>query len=130
MSPELPPEDKQEFINCKLAFMCTNNWHELEPTGKAGIKHCHHCGEDVHLCVTQEELSAAIEHKFCIAYFKNPSLQTRFQLSREKCETNRIDPDFELELTLGLPKRRGANKKLGELSSSESSDKLKKFLED
>lgn len=93
-----------EFINCEFEYECPKNWFDLKETGKAGIKHCNACNQDVHLCVNQEELTYAITQKFCIAYFRNPTLQTRFKLSREKCEANKINPKFLRRATLGLPK--------------------------
>lgn len=103
MGSQYEPEDKQAFINCKLAFKCTKNWYELEPTYKAGIKHCHHCEEDVRLCMTQKELDIALERKYCIAYFKDASHSTWFKLNREKCEANARDPEFEPLMLVGYP---------------------------
>lgn len=94
----------QVFLNCDFQYECPKNWFGLGPTSKASIKHCKECKKDVHLCINQEELDYAISQKHCIAYFQDPSLQTRFKLSREKSEANRADPDFQLNLVLGLPK--------------------------
>lgn len=104
MGTQYQPQDKHKFINCELEFKCSENWFELELTDKAGIKHCLQCEEDVHLCMDQEELDKAIEKKYCIAYFKDPGYQTRFTLSREKCEANVRDPDFKPLVLLGLPR--------------------------
>jgi len=97
-------QHEQEFLNCELEFECAQNWFELEPTNKPGIKHCKQCQKDVHLCMTQEELDQAIDQRYCIAYFKDPSLQTSFTLSHEKCHANARDPDFKPLVLLGLPK--------------------------
>ena len=115
MTSQYPPEDKQEFINRELEFKCSKNWFELEPTDKAGIKHCNQCEEDVHLCINQEELDHAIKNKYCIAFFKGPGSQTSFTLSREKCEANARDPDFKPLTLLGIPR-------------SYKSERLKTFL--
>ena len=125
------PEDKPEFINCELEFECPKDWFELEPTDKAGIKHCNQCEEDVHLCTTQEELSLAVEENLCIAFFKDPSLQTRFKLSREKCEANGRDPDFKALMTLGLPRSQYIKHlDLGDFRAPSRRMKLKTFLEE
>ena len=103
MSSQYQPQDKQEFINCELEFKCTKNWFELELIDRAGIKHCNECEEDVHLCMTQEELNLAVKEKYCIAFFKDPSHRTWFTLAREKCEANARDPDFKTHMTVGYP---------------------------
>ena len=111
------PQDKQEFLNCELEFECPKDWFELELTNKAGIKHCNQCQKDVHLCINQEELDEAIAQKYCVAFFKDPSLQTQFTLSREKCEANTRDPGFKPLVFLGLPR-------------THKSDRLKAFLDE
>lgn len=103
----------QEFINCELEYECSKNWFELEPSNKAGVKHCRQCKNDVHLCINQEELNYAILQKRCIAYFHNPSLQTRFKLSREKCNARKTDANFATEMIVGLPKNLGHLQKRG-----------------
>lgn len=95
----------QVFINCEFEYECPKDWFELKPTNKAGIKHCEECRKDVHLCINQEELDYAIAQKYCIAYFQDPRLKTRFKLSREKSEANKMDPDFLPNVVLGLPKQ-------------------------
>ena len=117
MTSATQPEDKPEFINCILEFECPKDWFDLELTNKAGIKHCNQCNKDVHLCTTQEELNLAVKGKLCIAFFKDPRLQTSFKLSREKCEANARDPDFKPLTLLGLPR-------------SYKSDRLKTFLDE
>ncbi len=99
-----------EFLNCEMEFECPKDWFELSETNSAGIKHCSACNKNVYLCVTQEELDGFALKGECIAFFSNPDLPTRLQLSREKAEVNRRDPNFRLErVTLGLPRsdRRG-----------------------
>lgn len=93
-----------EFINCEFEFECPKNWFQLQETNEAGIKHCNTCNQNVHLCINQDELDYAISKNFCIALFKDPCLQTKFKLSREKCEANKINPRFLRRATLGLPK--------------------------
>lgn len=110
MTSQYSPQDKQEFINCELAFKCTKDWFELEPTDKAGIKYCNQCEEDVHLCTTQEELDDAMKHKYCVAFIKNPSQRTWFKLSREKCEMNARNLNFESQMTIGYRYPRGDKK--------------------
>lgn len=93
----------QKFLNCEFEYECPRDWFELELTNKAGIKHCKECQKDVHLCINQEELDYAITQKHCIAYFQDPSLTTRFKLSREKCEANKTDANYERNVVLGMP---------------------------
>jgi hypothetical protein len=122
------PEDKPEFINCELAFKCPKDWFDLELTNKAGIKHCNQCNKNVHLCTTQEELSLAVEENLCIAFFEDPSLQTRFKLSREKCEANGRDPDFKPLVILGLPRSQYIKRlDLGDFRAPSRRMKLKTF---
>lgn len=94
----------QEFINCEFEYECPKDWFRLKPTNTSGIKHCTECDKDVHLCANKEELAIAIAQKHCIAYFQDPSLQSRFKLSREKCEANKADVNFVPNIFLGLPK--------------------------
>lgn len=94
----------QTFINCDFEYECPKDWFGLEPTNKTSIKHCKECKKDVHLCMNQEELDYAITEKHCVAYFQDPSLQTRFKLSREKCEVNKTDPEFLSHTLMGMPK--------------------------
>ena len=96
--------DVHEFINCEFEYECPKNWFELDTTNKAGIKHCVECKKDVHLCITQDELAHAIKKNFCVAYFLDPPLSTRFKLSREKCEVNKQDSRNFRRATLGIPK--------------------------
>jgi hypothetical protein len=102
MSSQYQPQDKQEFINCELEFKCTKNWFELEPTDKAGIKHCNQCKKEVHLCVNQEELNQAAEQQLCVAFFKHPTLLTKHNL---KGEANEKDSEIRhfTRMTVGYP---------------------------
>lgn len=82
------------------------------------MKHCSTCNKNVYLCITQDELDQFALKGECIAFFSDPDLSTRFKLSREKAEANRIDREFRIErITLGLPR-------------SGSRGKLKSFLEE
>ena len=87
-------------------------------TDKAGIKYCEDCNTEVHLCLNQDELNKATKQGLCIAYFPNPSRPLQFNLSREKAEAKKRDPDFEPIVLLGIP--RGYS----------HSPALKAFLED
>lgn len=107
----------QEFLNCEMEFECPKDWFELSETDIAGIKHCPACKKNVFLCITQDELDEFALRGECVAFFSNPDLPTRLQLSRERAEANRRDPNFRLErVTLGLPR-------------SDRGGKLKSFLD-
>lgn len=101
MKAGVSDKDKQEFLNCEMAFECPKNWLELEPTANPKVKHCNTCNQNVHLCTTQEEMDKAIEDLRCIAFFKASHINSR---------------DI-VYMTAGLPLSRGRNK-------------LKTFLED
>lgn len=104
METSTPIPCRHEFINCEFEYECPRNWFELSSTNKAGIKFCVECKKDVHLCITQDELTDAIKKGVCIAYFLDPPLSTRFKLSREKCEVNKVDSRTFRRTTLGIPK--------------------------
>lgn len=76
----------QQFLNCKFEFECPMNWFDLTATNDAGVKYCETCNNDVHLCLTQEDLDTHAEQRHCIAYFKDVDLNTRLRLRREVCE--------------------------------------------
>ena len=111
-----------QFLNCVFEYECPKNWFELKTTSKAGIKHCTECNKDVHLCINQEELDYAISQKFCIAYFKDPNLQVRFKLSREKCEANKKSTTFLQRATVGIPSGAYSINKLFESLNSVDKD--------
>jgi hypothetical protein len=64
--------------------ICSNNWFELTPTMKAGVKHCDTCNKEVFLCLEQDELTERIAGGVCVVYFIEPNRQTRFTLAKEK----------------------------------------------
>lgn len=79
------PED-QQFMNCEFEFECPMNWFELTATNDAGVKYCDTCNNDVHLCLSQEDLDTHAEQRHCIAYFKDVDLSTRLRLQNEVFE--------------------------------------------
>ena len=118
MSTSASSTPPHQFLNCEMEYECPKNWFELTETDNAGVKHCSTCDKHVHLCSTQDELDSFAHQGECIAFFSDPDLSTRFKLSREKAEANRIDREFRIErITLGLPR-------------SGSRGKLKSFLEE
>ncbi|WP_104801718.1 hypothetical protein [Limnohabitans sp. TS-CS-82] len=114
MSASEPSDPQQQFLNCEMTFECPKNWFEITKTEQAAVKHCSTCQKNVYLCITQNELDAFANQGECIAFFSNPDLPTRFNLSRERAEASLRDPNFQPErITLGLP--RSAHR--GELKS-------------
>jgi hypothetical protein len=73
----------QQFLNCKFEFECPMNWFDLTATNDAGVKYCETCSNDVHLCLSQEDLDTHAEQRHCIAYFKDVDTTTRLRLHRE-----------------------------------------------
>jgi hypothetical protein len=86
-----------------MAYECSKDWFELTLTTKAGVKHCDTCNKEVFLCLEQDELTERVAGGVCIAYFIEPSRQTRFTLAREKAEANMRDPNFKPKIMMGLP---------------------------
>ena len=115
-----------QFLNCEMEFECPKNWFELAGTNEAGVKHCSTCNKNVYLCITQDELDQFALKGECIAFFSDPDLSTRFKLSREKAEANRIDREFRIErITLCLP-RSGSRGKLNSFLEEIDTDNKKK----
>ena len=116
--------DEQKFLSCDMEFECPRDWFALEPTDVVGVKFCEACKENVHLCLTENDLHSAKEKGWCIAYFNDPSRSTRFRLQRERVDANRNDPNFEPIILMGLPSRRHENE------SKSRAAKLKEFVKD
>lgn len=76
-----------QFINCEFEFKCPKNWFDLAPTYDVKVKFCETCNQNVHLCVTQEELDGHAKQRHCIAYFEAPNQSALLKLEREVCET-------------------------------------------
>ena len=62
-------ESKMEIINCtwKFSFQCSRMWSALRETGDPKVRFCEACLKEVHLCRTQEELSAGVARGDCVA---------------------------------------------------------------
>jgi len=53
--------------NCKFRFQCNKAWQDLDTTSSENIRVCRACGEQVHLCVSDDELRGAMEANHCVA---------------------------------------------------------------
>jgi len=53
--------------NCPLEFQCDKSWRSLKRTEDKDIRHCISCGEDVHLCRTEEDFESAQGAGKCVA---------------------------------------------------------------
>ena len=53
-----------------FAFKCPEKWGALKLTDDANVRHCTVCRESVTLCMTQEEIAAALEQNpnACVAH--------------------------------------------------------------
>jgi hypothetical protein len=59
--------DQPLIRNCRFAFRCHGRWDSLEHTRDMRVRYCHECAQDVVLCRSDGELSAALEANHCIA---------------------------------------------------------------
>jgi len=53
--------------NCKFRFQCNKTWQNLDMTSSVNIRVCRVCGEQVYLCVSDDELRRAMEANHCVA---------------------------------------------------------------
>ena len=54
-------------IRCRFSFECPRVWDRLRPTVEEGVRHCHECGRDVHLALTEEDVRRYSGEGRCIA---------------------------------------------------------------
>jgi len=54
---------------CPMEFVCQKTWEDLKPTDDQRKRYCRECKENVHFCITQEELDQAVDQTHCVAYF-------------------------------------------------------------
>jgi hypothetical protein len=93
--------ENQEFLNCEFEFECPMNWFDLTATNDSEVKYCGNCNNDVHLCLTQEDLDTHTEQRHCIAYFKDIDLSTRLRLQNEVFEA--LSPSNRPIILTGYP---------------------------
>jgi hypothetical protein len=53
--------------NCRFAFRCDKQWHDLTETTFQEVRFCSDCERDVFLCTTDAQLSEAVRLNRCIA---------------------------------------------------------------
>jgi hypothetical protein len=86
----LPPKNLSRNImsnelirNCKFRFQCGIGWQDLDTTSSENIRVCRACGEQVHLCVSDDELRRAMEANHCVAIrIENESMAAEHSLPR------------------------------------------------
>jgi hypothetical protein len=59
--------DQPLIRNCRFAFRCHGRWASLEQAPDLRVRYCHECGQDVVLCRSDGELTAALEANHCVA---------------------------------------------------------------
>lgn len=91
-------------MNCDLAFECPKDWFQLTPTQNSDIKYCNFCKKQVFLCLDENELNLRSREGACIAYFIDPDRKTRFQLSREKVNAQKLRKNNPPRMMMGLPR--------------------------
>jgi hypothetical protein len=64
--------DQPLIRNCRFAFRCHGRWDLLEQTHDLRIRYCHECAQDVVLCLSDGELTAALEANHCVAIGGSP----------------------------------------------------------
>lgn len=58
--------------NCTIAYKCKTKWEELPDDGIPSVRFCEECHKEVHLCVTDKDLAAALRDNLCVAIQEMP----------------------------------------------------------
>ncbi len=82
----------QKIRNCRFAYKCTKKWSDLRQTQRYidNVRFCDECEQEVHLCITDAQLSKAIRENKCIAIRESrpyKALSNKRQAPREPATT-------------------------------------------
>jgi hypothetical protein len=69
-APEVSVKTTRTIRNCPLPVfrqVCPRRWEALTQTGRAGVRHCGQCDQNVYLCTTDEETLSHARAGHCIA---------------------------------------------------------------
>ena len=57
------------MTNCKLSFVCSEEWRHLIAGDVSGVRHCGSCKTDVHAVYSESEFEVQKEQGHCVALF-------------------------------------------------------------